>query len=274
VGPNSSVSTVFGSGLTSGIVTLLTVALSINQLVLSRVFGSVDVLTERLNGSRELRQTVESIAGVPSSPNDPAEFLSLIAMTITDRAEGIVAVSDGTDWDPPTKLTDSLRDLAAYGENLDSNLESKAQLSALISTLLGTEYAENMTAVRYLQNEYAESIPEDVAGEFQAIETLLESIAVVRQFYKTITIQEDLATLSRQLVYSGITALMATFIVALMYLTSSVTLPILVLPVVVSIGIGIIIAPLALFVSYILRAATVARKTVSVGPFIPPNNGE
>jgi len=67
---------------------------------------------------------------------------------------------------------------------------------------------------------------------------------------------------------------MATFIVALMYLTSSVTLPILVLPVVVSIGIGIIIAPLALFVSYILRAATVARKTVSVGPFIPPNNGE
>ena len=78
VGPNSSVSTVFGSGLTSGIVTLLTVALSINQLVLSRVFGSVDVLTERLNGSRELRQTVESIAGVPSSPNDPAEFLSLI----------------------------------------------------------------------------------------------------------------------------------------------------------------------------------------------------
>jgi len=185
------VSTVFGSGLTSGIVTLLTVALSINQPVLSRVFGSVDVLTERLNGSRELRQTVESIAGVPSSPNDPAEFLSLIAMTITDRAEGIVAVSDGTDWDPPTKLTDSLRDLAAYGENLDSNLESKAQLSALISTFVGNRVRGEHDRSQVSAKRVCGVDTRRRCRGVQAIETLLESIAVVRQFYKTITIQED-----------------------------------------------------------------------------------
>lgn len=29
---------------------------------------------------------------------------------------------------------------------------------------------------------------------------------------------------------------------------------------------------MALFVAYVLRAATVARRTVSVGPFVPPGD--
>jgi hypothetical protein len=100
VAPSSSVAGIFGSGIPSGVFTLLTIALSINQLVLSRVFGPIDTLVDRLNGSRELRQTVESIAGVSSSPNDPADFLSLVATTLRDRADGLVAKSDGTDWEP------------------------------------------------------------------------------------------------------------------------------------------------------------------------------
>ncbi|WP_050025299.1 hypothetical protein [Halorubrum saccharovorum] len=270
VGPSSSVASLFGSGLTSGVITLLTIALSINQLVLSRVFGSVNVLVDRLNGSRELRQTVESIAGVPSSPNDPADFLSLIATTLTDRADGVIAAGDGVDWDPPEAFTSALRDIAAYGDDLDENIESNTDLNSILGVILGTEYAQNMTATRYLRNEYAASIPEEISEKLKAIEELLESIAVVRQFYKTIAIQEDLATLSRLLVYSGVTALAAAVTVTLVYRTNSVTIPAEALPVLVSVAIGLIVAPLALFVAYILRAATVARQTVSVGPFIPP----
>jgi hypothetical protein len=272
VGPNSSVATIFGSGLTSGVITLLTIALSINQLVLSRVFGSVNILVDRLNGSRELRRTVESIAEVPSSPNDPADFLSLVAKTLSDRAAGLVAASDGPDWNPPAKLTSALRDVAAYGDSIDAHLEANTRMTDVLGVVLGPEYAINMTAVGHLQNEYAASIPEDALAEFQAIEELLESIAVVRQFYKTIAIQQDLATLSRLLVYSGVTALVGTIVVTLIYRTNSTTLPTSALPVVVSVGIGVIVAPLALFVAYILRAATVARQTVSVGPFVPPRN--
>ena len=274
VGPESSVASLFGSGLTSGVVTLLTIALSINQLVLSRVFGSVDVLAKRLDGSRELRETVESIAGVPSSPNDPAAFLSLIATTLTDRARGLAATADGADWGPPEELANALRDLAAYGESLDENLDANDGMTTVLGAILGTEYARNMTAVRHLRNEHAASAPEGVSAEFEAIEELLESVAISRQFYKTIAIQRDLATLSRQLVYSGMTALVAVIAVTLVYRTGSTTLPAATLPVVVSAGIGAIVAPLALFVAYILRAATVARQTVSVGPFVPSENGD
>ena len=272
VGPSSAVSSIFSSGLTAGVVTLLTIALSINQLVLSRVFGSINTLMDRLDGSRDLRGTVESVAGVPSSPNDPASFLSLIATTLTERSLGLLAIGDETDWDPPTKLTNAVRDIAAYGENLDEHLESNADVNAVLSVVLGTEYARNMTAVQHLQVEYAASMPEAAAAEFQALEKLLESIAVIRQFYKTIAIQQDLATLSRLLVYSGMTALVTAILVTLVYRTNSVTLPMSMLPAVVSVGVGVIIAPLALFVAYLLRAATVARQTLSVGPFIPPKS--
>lgn len=268
VGPNSSVAGVFGSGLTAGVVTLLTIALSINQLVLSRVFGSVNVLADRLEGSRELRQTVESIAEVPSSPNDPADFLSLVARTLSDRAAGLVA--NGADWDQPTRLTNALRDVAAYGDSIDAHLDANAEMNDVLGVVLGTEYARNMTAISHLRSEYAASIPEEALADFQALEDLLESIAVIRQFYKTITIQQDLATLSRLLVYSGVTALVAAIAVTLIYRTNSTTLPVEMLPIVVSLGVGVIVAPLSLFVAYILRAATVARQTVSVGPFIPP----
>lgn len=269
VGPNSSVAGIFGSGLTAGVVTLLTIALSINQLVLSRVFGSINVLTDRLEGSRELRQTVESIAEVPSSPNDPADFLSLVARTLSDRAAGLVATDDGADWDQPARLTSALLDIAAYGDSIDARLEANAKMNDVLGVVLGTEYARNMTAVSHLRSEYADVIPEEALADFQAIEDLLESIAVIRQFYKTTTIQQDLATLSRLLVYSGITALVAAIVVTLIYRTNSTTLPVVVLPAVVSVGVGVIVAPLSLFVAYILRAATVARQTVSVGPFIP-----
>ncbi|MXR40553.1 hypothetical protein GRX01_04220 [Halobaculum sp. WSA2] len=272
VGPDSSVAGVFGSGLTAGVVTLLTIALSINQLVLSRVFGSINVLVDRLDGSRELRATVESIAGVPSSPNDPGEFLSLIATTLSERAAGLRAPGGDADWDPPARAANTLDDIAAYGDSIDDHLEANQRMNDVLSVVLGPEYALNTAAIRHLRNEHAATIPEGVEAEFRAVDELLESIAVVRQFYKTIAIQQDLATLSRLLVYTGIAALASAVAVTLVYRTGSVTVPVSTLPLVVSVGIGVVVAPLALFVAYILRAATVARKTVSVGPFVPPKD--
>ncbi len=270
VGPDSSAATIFGSGLTSGVVTVVTIALSINQLILSRVFGSITQLNGRLDGARGFRQNVENLAGVPSSPNDPADFLSMVATTLRDRASGLLEMSESTDWDPPSEITNTLRDLVEYGDSIDAKLESNARVTDVLGIVLGPEYAINMTAVHHLRNEYAESLPEDALTGLRAIDELLESVAIVRQFYKTIAIQQDFANLSRLLVYSGVIALLSAISLTLIYRTNSVTVPVSILPVLVSLGIGIIVSPLALFVTYILRAATVARHTVSVGPFVPP----
>lgn len=270
VGPGSSVASLFGSGLAAGVITLITISLSVNQLIISRVFGNIDSLTDRLNGARELHLEIANLAGQPSSPNDPAAFLSLIARTMSDRVSTLREMNESGDWDPPSEVTTALRDIGQYGENIDSQLEPDTPVAYVLNVLLGTEYAVNLNAVQHLQNSYAESFPDAVQAEFQAIERLLESIAVVRQFYKTIALQQDFADLSRMIIYTGLIAFITTISVTLVYQTNSVTIPPSMLPIAVCLGIGAVTVPLSLFVSYILRAATVARQTVSVGPFIPP----
>ena len=271
VGPDSSVATIFGSGIVSGVVTLVTIALSINQLVFSRVSGTPGTLTDRLDGSRNLRREIEELAEQPSSPNDPATFLSMIAVTLSDRASDLLAKRDSTDWTPPPGVTSALEDLIEYGDNIDDALDEETTVSTALDTVIGTEYATNMTAVHHILNAYGSSLPAEVRLDLQALEELLESIAVVRQFYKTIALQQDFARLSRLIVYSGFIALLSAISLALVYRPDTVMISPSLLPAMVSVGTGVVLAPLVVFSVYILRAATVTRQTVSVGPFIPPD---
>jgi len=270
VGADSSVASVFASGIVSGVVTLVTIAVSINQLVLSRVFGSPGKLRDRLEGSRDLRERVERLAGQPSSPNDPAAFLSLLATTLSERATAALSTVEQTAADSPAEVTDALTDIAECGRNIDTQIEDGTPIIDILGVIVGPEYAINITAVQHLRNEYGESFSANTRAELEAVDELLESIAVVRQLYKTFALQQDLAILSRHLIYSGLTALLVSISMALVYRTDTVMLSPSALAVLVPIAVGVVVAPLALFGAYIIRAATVAYRTVSIGPFIPP----
>jgi hypothetical protein len=272
VGADSSVAGVFGSGLTAGVVTLLTIALSINQLILSRLFGSLHQLTDRMDGSRDLRGRVAELAGQHSSANDPAAFLCLVTTTVSDRATTALSIIERTDADPPVALTRALEEIAAYGRSIDAQVEPGTAIVSVLGVIVGPEYAINMTAVRHLRNEYAESLPANARTELRALDELLEFVGVVRQFFKTIALQQDLAALSRLLIYSGLIALLVSVSMTLVYQTDSATLSPSTLRIVVPVALGVVIAPFALFAAYILRAATIAYRTISVGPFIPPED--
>lgn len=103
VGPDSAAANLFGGGLTSGIVALMTITLSINQLILSRVFGSPNELYDQLDGENRLRRNVERLARESTSPNDPAAFLSMIAATLVNRTETLKSMIDSSLWTPHEK---------------------------------------------------------------------------------------------------------------------------------------------------------------------------
>lgn len=269
VGPESTASTAFASGPASGTSTLATVALSINQLVLSRVFGSPDELSDELEGTRELRQRVRRIAGEPSTPNDSVRFLSLIATTLHDRAGRLRSAVEGSGWATPEEADRYVDGIESYGESIDSKVESETAIVGVLVVLLDTEYARNPTATERLHDEYDADLSPEVEDHLEAIDDLLETVAITRQFFKTLSLQQDLARLSRVLAYSGLLALLASLTMALLYWIGSVTVPPGLLPVVVAVGVTVVVVPLAVFLAYILRAATVARHTVSVGPFRP-----
>ncbi|MDS0282326.1 hypothetical protein [Haloarcula onubensis] len=271
VGPNSKAATAFASGFISGTVTLVTIALSINQLILSRVFGSPSGLSQKLQGTRELRERVREHAGEPAVPNDPAAFLNLVATTLTERARRLQAVA--TESGLPAPVADYADGIAAYGEHVASDVEEQTPIVDVLDVILGTEYAMNLTATEHLRNRYDGDLPAEATTQLDAIDDLLESVAVTRQFFKTLSLQQDFARLSRVVAYTGLLALVTSVALAFLYRASSTTIPVEYLPPVVSLGIGVVVTPLCIFIAYVFRAATIARHTVSVGPFVPPESG-
>ncbi|QZP38875.1 hypothetical protein [Halobaculum magnesiiphilum] len=270
IGPGSAAASAFASGLISGTVTLVTIALSINQLVLSRVFGSPNELSDQLSGTRDLRRRVRDHAGESSAPNDPAEFLELVAETLTERANRLGSAFEHSGGDRPHEVEAYAEGIAAYGESITAKIESQTAIVNVLEVVLGTEYAQNMTATEHLRNEHGDRLSDEAEAELDAIDDLLGAIAITRQFFKTLSLQQDFARLSRVVAYSGLVALAASIAMALIYLPDSVTVPAQYLPLVFSLGIGVIVTPLAVFIAYVFRAATIARHTVSVGPFVPP----
>lgn len=270
IGADSSAPSLFASGLTAGVITLVTIALSVNQLILSRVFGSPNGLSDRLEGSRSFRDAVEDIADIPSSPNDPAAFLSLIGQTIEERATNVETAIRDSEWSASDETMEDIRELSRYGAEMDEELEEQNNVVGVLDVVLGTNYARNIAAINAIQNRHAETPPDEIKADFDALEDLLESVAIARQFFKTLLLQQDFARLSRYMVYTGLTGLLATVTMTLIFRTNAVTIPARILPEFTTLGFVFIVAPIAVFTSFILRAATIAEMTVSVGPFIPP----
>ena len=266
----SNLATALSSGLLSGLLTLITVTLSINQLILSRVFGSPSDLTDTVEGSIEFREDVERIADVPVSPNEPGEFLALIGRTLSDHAERLHThlETNGTFSDDFEQFTQRIDD---YGEHLADAGDTDDPFEVLVLTL-GTEYAQNMTETRRLQ-AVEDDLSDDADETLRGILSLLKAVAAMRQFFKTMAIQQDLARLSKQLIYAGLAAVLTTYYLSHVYTAASslpTAIPEASMPLVTSVAAGVIFSPLMVLITYLLRIATVTLYTVSAGSFIPP----
>lgn len=274
VGPGSNLSTALSSGILSGLLALLTVALSINQLILSRVFGSPGALSDRLEGTLDYRRTVEGIADVTASPNDPIAFIGFLGDTLEHRVEDFqraverTAVDLGA-GDDPEQYASALTD---YADHLSTARDRDDAFEVLLVTL-GTDYASHLDTTREFQSKYGEDLSDEADAALDDILELLKAVATMRQFFKTLTLQQELARLSRELIYTGIPAVLVTYFLSQTY-TAAEDLPTAIdpayMPVVAAVATGIILLPLAVLVASLLRVATVSLYTVSVGTFIPP----
>ncbi len=270
VGPESTVKTMFGSGVVSGLFTLITVALTINQLISSRVFGSPNTLRERYDGADELRRSVERVTGGSPGPVDTVAFISMLGEEIERLASTLEERAREPPGGVPPMLSEYVSDLSAYAATV-TGVSRRMEPAVVTSTLAGSDYARFVSRTDELVSDHADQLSEGAEETIDDIGRMLEALAITRQYFKTIAIQQELAKLSRLIIFTGLPALLVAFYVTLVYRTSptSVLNPDL-LPVVVGGAIAVVIAPLVVLLVYILRIATIMRYTVSVGPFAPP----
>ncbi|WP_049991122.1 hypothetical protein [Natrinema salifodinae] len=258
--------------LIAAILTGVTLVVSINQLVLSQELGRLGDQQAWMDEAMEYRRSVEDLFGRVGPP-DPSQFLQELVQTSSDRAEALREAVADTDDDRLRRRTDRVvENVCRNSEEITSQLETSTfgEFGVLRSGL-NYNYSWKIYAVRRLRHEHEDGLDED---ELAAFEELIDSLTLFRpalEHFKSLYFQWELVHLTRSILYAGLPGVVAATATVLYLDQESVpetTLGVDNLVWVVSGSATLALVPFFLLAAYVLRIATISKRTGSLGPFI------
>ncbi|MFD1563810.1 hypothetical protein ACFR99_09640 [Haloarchaeobius amylolyticus] len=263
------------SAFIGAIITGTSIVVTINQLVLSQELGAVGDQRERMQEAMDFRYDIEDELTMDVTPPEPAAFLYELVAGIQEEAnefESMIAADSGHSDDLEAKVNTYVDELTENARSVNRNLEG-AQFGTfeVIWNALNFNYSRKIYDARKLRAGHRDELSDDANEEIDEMITLLKFFGPAREHFKTLYFQWELINLSRALLYVAIPAL-TVMGGMLMYVNASVlpgtTLGIDNLVWVTSAGFVVGISPFVIFIVYVLRIATVAKRTLAMGPFI------
>ncbi|MWV65452.1 hypothetical protein GRS48_11580 [Halorubrum sp. JWXQ-INN 858] len=196
----------------------------------------------------------------------------------SDDVDNVDSVDDIDDVDDMDDV-DDVDEILAYGTVVRTDVQAlKKELTGaefgtfdVIWGALEFDYSRRLHTARRLRHEHADRLSSDALDALEDVITLLELFGPTREHIKTLYFQWELIDLSRALLYVSIPALAVTAAMN-MYVDGN-TFPGTVLGVdnlvwVTSAAFVVGISPFVVFTAYVLRIATVAKRTLAIGPLI------
>ena len=268
--PNSV--TRVASGMIAGTFSLVTLVVSVNQLILSQEFTAASKARDRLDGVMEFRSDVADEARVPASPAAPTRVLELIIKSIRhDAVELADAVGDHDDEEVRDIIDRYTNSIEERADRINETLEATSfGTFSAVSAAINYDEAWQLYVAQHLRGEYADSLSSESTERLDELIDSLKLFSVGREHLKTTYLQRELTRFSQLTIYCGVPSILSAITLGLLYANfTGPSVSLLVLPYVTITLILIGLSPLFLLVSYILRTATVTRRTASIGPMIP-----
>ncbi|MFB6151415.1 MAG: hypothetical protein ABEJ40_06385 [Haloarculaceae archaeon] len=266
------VETLFQALLTA-IVTGVTLVVSINSLVLSQELGAVGDQRERMSASMTFRGDVADELGVPASPPEPSAFLRSLVELTGERAERFrdaAGVADGTVRERVDGYVD---DLTHNSSDVADRLDG-AQFGTfeVVFAALDFNYSWKVYEARRLRGEHGDELGDEALGALNDLIDALRLFGPAREHVKTLYFQWELIDLSRAMLYSAVPALVVS-VGGILALDNPGSVPgstagVANLGWVTLAATLVALAPFAVLLSYVLRIATVAKRTLAIGPFV------
>ena len=267
--PSSPVYFLFSSLLT-GDLTLITVVLSINQLVLSRELGAPGTLQNRIEGSVEYREDVEETVETAVSPTAPTEFLRFLHEQVGEQADRLDERVDDVDGGSRSRLRSLAYALRDDVRIVNGTLDRQGEegVFAVVAATIRTNHAEQLHEIGSIRAGDSSPADDAIDETLDRLESYLLQIDVARNYFKTVYVQKELAFLSRLLLYVGVPAVVASGGALVIY-NAATSLGVLdpLLAAVTGVAFTLGFAPLAILFAFVLRLAWVAEKTATVTPF-------
>lgn len=258
--------------LIGAVITGVSLVVSVTQLSLSQELGPVGGQRDRMDSSLGLQEDIESAAEEIESP-DPSAYLRLLCLASRKQAGALQSAVAGSDDEVLGERVD--RFATRVVENAEGIEEELANARfgefAVLRAALNYNYSWKIYAARRLRIEHADSIDEQASEAFEDMIDTLSLFGPAREYFKTQYVQWELVNLSRTITYAAIPALVVA-IATVFYVDGSafrgVTLGISDLTWVASASATIAVLPFLVLVAYMLRIATISKRTGTTGPFI------
>ncbi|PSQ30192.1 hypothetical protein BRD16_08225 [Halobacteriales archaeon SW_6_65_46] len=262
------VETVF-EGLVTGIITGVTLVVTIDQLVLSQQLATLDDHRSRLDDSLDFRRDVESLLG-DVSPAEPAQFLRALLRETDARAQTLrETVTEGVAGERVAQFT---REHDANADTVTARLDGTRYLEfSALRAALDYNYAYRVHQARRLRRNHDDALTDDGADALTAFIDALTLFGPAREYVRGLYFQNELVRLSRVILSAAVPALGVTVAVLLFIDTGDVpgaTLGVSNLLLVVSGAVTLAVLPFLLLVSYVFRIVTITQRTLTTGPFI------
>ena len=261
------------SAFIGAIITGTSIVVTINQLVLSQELGAVGDQRERMTASMDFQQDVEEKLEEGVSPPEPSGFLYELLDGIEAQANRLAETMEDERDEALKHAVDAYVDrLTDSAKGVMSELED-AQFGTfeVIWYALNFNYSRKIFEARQLRHDHADALSEEASEAIDDMIEVLKFFGPAREHFKTLYFQWALIDLSRALLYISVPALVVMGGM-IMYVDATAlpgtTLGVDNLVWVTSAGFVVGIAPFVVFTVYILRVASVAKRTLAMGPFI------
>lgn len=261
------------SALIGGNITLITIVVTITQLILARELRTPRELRTELESAEEYRETIEAETGRPDLPEGPAEFLYVLLVDTQRTATALDVAIDERDQVPVREEVQALlSDLQDELSETRSRLESAEEgVFPALSVILDAPLSTRINHLHLIRGLYDKVLSETEHRVLDDLEQNIKQLDVARQYLKTLHIEQELAETSNEIMGAGlvatILALVALVVTGYARTPLSPTMQFAFVP----LAIGINLVPLALLISHVTRIATVAKRTAAITPFITPS---
>ena len=260
------------STMLGAIITGTTLVVTISQLVISQENGPLGDQHSRMSETMDFREFVSEMYGEPT-PADPSAFLRILVEETERRAKALRDSVSGSGNDDlrgeVDEFTDSLTGNAdAVTDKLDGATFGTFDV---VFGALDFNYGWKIFQVERLREEYADDIDEETEELFSELHTALSMFGPAREHVKTLYFQWVLIDLSQLILYVSVPSLVVTGGMLGFLGTGPIpgtTLGIENVLLVVGAAFTVSLLPFLLLVAYIARIATIAKRTLAIGPFI------
>ena len=256
--------------LVGAVVTGVTLIVTLNQLVLSQEFGTLDDEYDRYEQTIDVRERIGDHIEPDVTPADPSAFLaSIVAATAADaRALAATVDDEGAAGDAVAELVEDVRSNAAtVTEQLDS---AEFGTFDVLSAALDYNYSQKVFEARRTRTSYGDVLSAESRDRFDELIETLELFAPAREHIKVLYMQWELVDLSRYVIASAVPALVVSVSMLLFYDVGTPGGTVLGIPmavVIVCAAVIVALSPFLILLSYVLRIASVTKRTLAIGPF-------